>query len=420
MIKQQYLKHKETIHNFFWRIFQIFGKQGVTFLIFLISAKILSLYEFGIYNYTLAIIFLLVMLGDFGISTATSKYVVEYKIKDKDKLKSVLFNLSLVVITITIIIIILVLVFGPGYFEEKYIYVLYLLPLVFLAPMTSLYDGIYRGLKRFKRLALISLVVGMVSSVFVFFLVKQFGLIGALISQTAFYFILLISLSIGYREFDFKFNKNIIKEIGRYSFIYGIAILGNYLFIRFGILILGYYNYIEQIAIYELINKVFIILLTPFVLLGQVLAPNFTSLYVGKEFKKIYLKSIKYTIKFFLVGLIFGLLLYFILPVFFKLFFIDYYSKNYFDSMFLLCLFTFVSNIWVATFDAAILIPIGFASLMAKFYLILGILGVLLSFFLVGRLGAIGIIISFTVCNVFMAIGLRLIYFIKFKKITSL
>jgi hypothetical protein len=31
-----YNKHKETIHNFSWRSLQIFGKQGITFLIFIL------------------------------------------------------------------------------------------------------------------------------------------------------------------------------------------------------------------------------------------------------------------------------------------------------------------------------------------------------------------------------------------------
>ena len=73
MLKQKYNQHKETIHNFIWRSLQIFGKQGIVFLIFILCAKMLIPYDFGIYNYVLAIVFLLIMFGDFGISTATSK-----------------------------------------------------------------------------------------------------------------------------------------------------------------------------------------------------------------------------------------------------------------------------------------------------------------------------------------------------------
>lgn len=416
LIKNIYSNHKETINNFIWRCIQIFGKQGVTFTIFILCAKLLDPYNFGIYNYVLAVIFFLIMFGDFGISTATSKYVAEYNITDKNKLKSVLFNIGIVIFFITILISTLTLVFGSLYLKDKYVFVLYLLPLIFIAPMTSLYDGIYRGLKKFKQLALISFGVGIISIFFVYFLVKKYGLIGALVSQNIFYLILLICLAFGYKEFHLKLNKNVIKEVGKYSFVYGIAILGNYLFIRFGILILGYYNYIEQVAMYELINKIFILLLTPFILLGQVLAPNFAVLHINKEFKKIYSKSIFYTLYFFFAGLFMGCIFYFILPLFFKAFFENYYYKDYFNLTFLLCLIIYVSNVWAATFDTAILVPTGHAGLMAKFYIILGIMGVLLSLLLVNRFGFQGVFFSFTFSSIVMSVGLRVIYFFKLKK----
>src|SRR3989344_5375397 len=96
-IKNNYLEHKETIHNFIWRSLQIFGKQGITFFIFIICAKLLTSNEFGVYNYILAAIFFLIIFGDFGISAATSKYVAEYSVTDKDKLRYILFN-SLIII----------------------------------------------------------------------------------------------------------------------------------------------------------------------------------------------------------------------------------------------------------------------------------------------------------------------------------
>jgi len=127
MLLKTYHKHKETICNFSWRSLQIFTKQGITFLIFILCAKLLSPYEFGIYNYVLAIIFFLIMFGDFGISTATSKYVAEYNVTNKNKLKSVLFNSALIILTLTILITIITLLFGRWYLQDKYLYVLYLL-----------------------------------------------------------------------------------------------------------------------------------------------------------------------------------------------------------------------------------------------------------------------------------------------------
>ena len=62
MIKRFFLKHKETARNFFWRSLQVFGKQGVAFLIFFLCAKLLTPYDFGVYNYILAFIFFLTFI----------------------------------------------------------------------------------------------------------------------------------------------------------------------------------------------------------------------------------------------------------------------------------------------------------------------------------------------------------------------
>ena len=100
---------------------------------FILCAKLLTPYDFGIYNYVLAIVFFLIIFGDFGISTATSKYVAEYNVTDKNKLKAVLFNSGIIILILTVIITILTLIIGPWYLKDKYVYVLYLLPLIFLA-----------------------------------------------------------------------------------------------------------------------------------------------------------------------------------------------------------------------------------------------------------------------------------------------
>ena len=186
-ILSKYLLNKETLNNFFWRSLQIFGKQGITFFIFIICAFLLPPFEFGVYNYILAIIYFLIMFGDFGISTSVSKYVAEYSLTDKNKLKNVLFSSGILIFGLTIIITVLTVLFGEFYLKENYIYILYLLPMLFLSPMTSLYDGIYRGLKKFKELAIISTIVGIISIFMIYFLIINFGLLGALIAQSLFY-----------------------------------------------------------------------------------------------------------------------------------------------------------------------------------------------------------------------------------------
>ena len=85
----------------------------------------------------------------------------------------VLFSSGIAILGLTIVITILTLIIGPSYLKEKYLYVLYVLPLIFLAPMTSLYDGMYRGVKKFKKLAIVSVIVGLFSLTFIYPLVTR-------------------------------------------------------------------------------------------------------------------------------------------------------------------------------------------------------------------------------------------------------
>jgi O-antigen/teichoic acid export membrane protein len=416
MIKKKYNQHKETIHNFGWRSLQIFGKQGITFLIFILAAKMLSPHLFGIYNYVLAIIFFLIMFGDFGISTATSKYVAEYNVTDKDKLKAVLFNSGIIIFGLTLIITLLTLLFGKFYLGDKYLYVLYLLPLLFLSPMTSLYDGIYRGLKKFKQLAITSTIVGLLSLSFVYILIEQYGLIGALVAQNLFYFILFLALAFGYRELHFKINLGVMREIGNYAFIYGIAVIGYYLFARIDILILGHFGHINEIAIYELINKLFMILIIPFAIIGQVVAPNFSRDYKLRRYKTIYSKLKKYTLFFIVIAVLLSVLLYFIFPPLIKIFFVDYYG-HIFNKIFPLVLIIFMIHVSASTVDHGIIIPTGYAKLMSCLYLILGTFNLILSLILLNIFGFIGVIYSTLISMTIMAVGLRMGYFRKIRKL---
>jgi len=414
MMKNKYLAHKETIHNFIWRLLQVFGKQGITILIFILCAKLLAPYDFGIYNYVLAIIFFLIMFGDFGISTATSKYVAEYNTTNKEKLKAVLFNSGIIILGITILITVLTLIIGPLYLKDKYIYVFYLLPLVFLAPMTSLYDGIYRGLKKFKQLAIISTIIGFISIFFVYFLIKEYGLIGALVSQNLFYLILLIGLGLGYRDFNFKLNKQVIKEIGSYSFVYGLATLGYFLFSRVDILILGHYNYIDEIAVYELLNKIFLVLLMPFTILGQIMAPNYSERSAKKEYSLIKWRYKTIVKKSILISLISLIILAFIVPTTIRFWFSEYYSET-FILIFYPTLIIYSISFFNAPINAGIIVSTGYAKLMSAMNIYLGVFNAILSIVLLKIVGFIGVIYA-TVISLIIGTSILQIRFYKILK----
>lgn len=393
MLLKKYHQHKEIINNFTWRSLQILGKQGVTFLIFILCAKFLTPYDFGIYNYILAVIFFLIMFGDFGISTATSKFVAEYNIKNKEKLKSVLFNSGIIILVLTMTVLIFTLIFGPIYFKDKYIYVLYLLPLIFLAPMTSLYDGFYRGLNKFKQLSLVSLIFGFISLPIVYILVKNNGLIGAIIAQNLFYLVLLVALSFGHKDFDFKFNKKIILEIMSYSVVIGMAGIGYFIFTRINILILGYFNYIVEIGYYELINKIFALLIIPFTILAQVVSPKITELCSLNKKKEILVKYKRYILFSFFGAFIIALMTFFIAPFILK-FYLSNYSTPLTVSILNFLLIILISQSVSTVASVGFSTASGHAKLNMYFLLVFGLINIPLSIIFLKIFGFIGIIYS--------------------------
>lgn len=415
MLKNKYFQHKETIHNFIWRALQMGSKQGITFLIFIICAKLLIPYDFGVYNYVLAIVFFLIMFADFGISTATSKYVAEYNVTDKEKLKSVLFNSGIIILGLTLIISLITIFFGKLYLGDKYIYILYLLPLIFLIPMTSLYDGIYRGLKKFKHLSIISVIVGLFSLSFVYILIKQYGLIGALIAQNLFYSILFLALTFGYKEFHFKLNKDVMKEIGKYSFFIGIISISYFFYTRIDIIILGHFDYIIEIGYYEIINKIFMLLTLPFLIFSQIQAPNIVRHFCEGRKNIIFSKLKKYIKYSFLGCILISILSVFIIPMLLKYFLQDYYTNATIIILYLIsivfifqCVATFIGNTFI--------ISTGHAKLNMINLIIFGILNLVLGIIFVNYFGFMGIAYSKIFVGISGSISLIIIYYYKLKR----
>ncbi len=393
MLILKYSKHKELINNLIWRLIQIFGKEGVSFLIFIICAKMLNPYEFGIYNYIMAIVFFLIMFGDFGISTATSRYVAEYNTIDKEKLKLVLFNSGFIIAALTLALLLTTLTIGKYYLGDKYVYVLYIIPLVFLAPITSLYDGIYRGLKKFKYLSRIFLIIGAFSLSFVYTLIAKYGLIGALIAQNLYYLLLFFALAAGYKDFKFAIDKNLMKKIAHYSFLVGLANIGYFLYTRIDIVILGQFGFIEEIGYYEIIQKIFKFSLMPFSIAGAVVAPDNIRLFMLKKMDQIQ-KRINFSFFLSLIaGIIISLLLYFLIPIFIKNFLGNYYTSD-FLSIFYIFLFTIPLATIEALLATGFITALGYVRILTYTILIGGIINIILDLVFLHLFGYIGIVIS--------------------------
>lgn len=416
MIKQYYNNNKETINNFIWRTIQILGKQGITFLIFIMCAKLLSPYEFGIFNYILAIIFLIIMFSDFGISTSTSKMVAEYNSINKDKISHIFFNSLLVILSFTLLILLIILLGGMRFIGDNYRYILYLLPMIFIAPIISLYDGIYRGLKRFKQLAIITITLGIFSLPLVYFLINRYGLIGALISQDIFYFLLLIGLFIGYfKSMSFILNLKIAKDITKYALLIGLINLGYFLYTRVDIIILGKLGYISDISNYELVNRFIMLLSIPFLIAANVIAPNISHFFVKKRWDKIFNRLKKTIVLAFLISSFLGVVLVVIFVPFLKMFLPSYFNNQ---VLLILIFLSFVSIFQrVADFIGnGFVIFTGHIKLNLIIIIVFGILNLLLDILLVSKFGFMGILYT-KLFSVIAASSLFIvIYFNMIKK----
>ncbi len=407
--------NREMVVNFLFRSVHVFIKQGVNFLIFFISARLLSPYEFGVYNYALALILLVALFGDFGISAATTKYVSKYSIIDQNKIKYVLFNSLIIIFSLSILVTILSVIFGKYYLGDKYIYFMYLLPLIFLIPITSLYDGILRGLKKIKILTAISSFAGLISLSLVYLLIHKYGLLGAFLAQNLFYLILALGLVLNFKEFHIKFNKDVIKEIGGYSLIIGVIWASYFLYTRVDILILGYYGFIVQIGYYEIVNKIIMFLLMPAAIFSQIEAPNITRQYYEGNKLKIFNKLEKYIGYTLIFSLFLSIITYIATQFLLKNFLLNYYNGPIINILIIL-LICFVFQNTADLIGNTFIISTGHAKLNMVNIVIFGIINFFSDLYFVDRYGFIGVAYSKVIILSIGSLSLIFIYYKRIKK----
>jgi len=390
MIGGQYNKHKETIHNFCWRSLQMFGRYGVIAIIFFAAAKFLTPEDFGLFNYLRTVFFLLMIFCDFGLSYAVSKFVTEYKVCRPEKLNSIAFTIAIFSFGIAAIISVVVTIFGKMVFRGNYLYILYMLPYLFLMPLTDILDGMYRGLKDFKKPALISSIVGLVSIGISLFLISRYRLVGAIWSLNIMYLLLLLFYCGFQRNFKFEFDKSVLVEVLKYALVLGVGVMGGFLYSRASILILKHFGYVVEIGYYGLIDTIFQILFLPFGILGQVIAPNTTAYIVVKNVTEIKNKMEKYITLCAITGVAMSVLLYFGIPVIIKNFLPRYNTADFLLIMNIL-LISLPFYIWGAILNQGFVAPAGFARISVITTLICGILNVVFAWAFINFFGFLAV-----------------------------
>lgn len=386
ILKHFFIKHRQLRVDFLWRLLQLIGKEGFLFATLFITATILSPFDFGTYSYLLAIVLLLVLMSDFGMSTASSRFVAEYSVRDNEGLLKVASSMGLVLVIITGIISVIFLLVGKSYLGEYYQYVSYILPLLFLIPLTSFLDGVYRGLQRFKILSLVTLISGVLALPIAYWLIDSYALKGAFLSQTIFYLINFLTLSYFYKHWSFTFSTRVMKEIGFYGLSVGLASIGFYLSSKVNVLIFGHYDYIEEIGIYEIINKTLMIVLLPLQIIGQVVAPRISILNATNNFHEILGKYKSYLMYATLASFFLVVGLYFIFPIAFSVIFSEY-SFTLFSSIFIPTILVYGVFFLSAPINQGILVPVGYVKPMIYLNFVMAFINLTLGSYLVSKWG---------------------------------
>lgn len=408
----------ETLKNFLWRLFQVSSKHGVAFLIFFISATYLNEEDFGRFVYYLSVASLLVLFCDFGLGNSAAIYIAEFKAKKKSSDIDKLFSsIALIIVLISAVFSVIIFFLGSAYFPEELIYIQLLIPYLFFLPLTSLLDGVYRGLMKFKLLSLISGVVGFVSLVLALFLVKTYGIAGAIISHNILYGLSFVLLTLFLKEKSFTFDWEIVKKVFRYGLVIGIISIMYYIYTKADIIVLKHFGYIAEIGYYEILNQIFMLLLVPFIIFGQVLGPNITKMYALKNYEDVKRNFEKLFLIIVPSAIILTGALYFVIPIVIDLFFSKYFNEA--TLLMLKVLLLILPLKMLSTImNFAHTVPTQNAHFSMWTMIPAAALNIVLDILFIREFGFIGVVYATVISHTLAMVAFMTLYYLKLRRIT--
>ncbi len=390
-MKELYKEHRSVAKDTLWYFLYMVGKQLFILGIFFISARLLNPYDFGLYNYVIAILALLILLGDFGVSTSTAKYIAEHKETQPENLKHVQGSVTLLTCITIFPILLLLILFGSYIFKEKFQYILHLIPSLIFFPLSYVYVGIYRGLKQFKKLSIITTIIGLASLTLSVPLIYYGGIVGALWANNVFsIFFFYTVFKNQSRTWSMTLHVSTMKSIAQYSTILGIVSLSYFVYSRVDIILLGHFGYISEIGLYEVINKVFLILVTPFTIFAYTISPNITTLFFSEKRREVFLKFKQYIGIACVISVCVAACTYISTPFIMKYFFPWYYYSETFIAVMGIMLFMLITQSIAAVVSIGFSVATGHAKINMYFLIFFGIINIPIMYYLIDTFGFIG------------------------------
>jgi O-antigen/teichoic acid export membrane protein len=406
---------KISKRNFLFRVFSSGGRQAFTIISSFIGAKFLGIQDFAVYTYILTIFSVLTMLGDFGLSTAITRFIAFDK--TEENIKKVTYN-GLLVFLISSLTLALI-VYPLQYFRIINIELLHVHIIVLTAISSigaSLLDGILRGQKRFKESGIATVVAFVLAIIAEIPLLIKFGLVGGLFAQFIFWtLLLLITLFLGKIQFEKDFDKKTVMKIASYAVQFGIASVSYFMFSRYLIFVLESAKLWNTIAIYDLLSKVMIVFTFPFTIYGQTLAPYFSDKEFASNPSYILKETIKYTklLTFAAVGS--GIVFWVLCQLLFKYLLPQYALLNEFSFTLGIMVVLLGINIWTYLIDSGILVATGYAYIMSIVYPIIAIVSFILLPIALQFGGVNALLITLAILQLIMALTTRIFFTIKLK-----
>ena len=268
---------KKLIYDIIYKFSQGGIKHLLQLIILFYGSSHLGADNFGEYIYITTIIVTLSLFLDFGLSTTLMKEIAENKGNEEKIYRSIIPYFFVLTSLSGIIFFVL----SNLEFNLKILLGITLS----IMPICSIFDGIHRGKLEFKINAKYNFLSALLCLFLIFPLVYYLKIAGLLLLNLIFYSSLLLQYIYNCRKKIFSkvsFDKKYLLKVTSYSIIIGIGFVGQFLYTKADIIILGKYNYLSEITTYEIFDRLLMYCILPFGLIAQVLAPRVINTNIDK------------------------------------------------------------------------------------------------------------------------------------------
>jgi len=387
-----------------WRTLQVISEVVVQSFIFFFVAKWLDPRDFGLYSLITAIVYFFRIFSDFGFSRSSSKYLAENFAKgEKGNPKSIILaSLLLSFVFLTVVCLIYVgtagLIGKLEHDEQLSSLIIFSTPFLFFATLFLLLDGLFRGARSIKPLAIIDITSKILqfSLLILFIGFFDYGVKGAIAGITIGYiWFAIVGLIYLIRKIYRPIKEHLdlkpaVKNVLTYGFTNGMMALAIFLYTRIDILILGYFYEASEVGKYNfaigIINLPFFFLAAYAAVVAPVITREHT-LDNSSSLQRIFTRSVSIT-AYLMLFLNLGIFL-FSGPAIHALF------PKYENSVILLQILSFSLILRGLGLIAghAFLVPTGNASINTKILIVGAVLNTLLDLIFIPKYGALGSVI---------------------------